>query len=134
MKKLLLLTIITFISIQYCFANSNIHKENIKKTIDEVYYAYSHSPYYAENLARGRADYYIKDEFGFKECEYKCIEEKEKIRCKANNFSPFTDPETIKKEANEYYNECINECKANLENSTQEYYKFIEEYIKSKKR
>ena len=132
MKKLLLLIIITLLSAQYCFAESNIHKENIKKTIDNAYRVYPHSPYYAETLARGKADYYIKDEFGYKECEYKCIEKKQQMMQKANNFSVFTDTETIRKEANEYYDECINKCKTNLENSTQDYYNYINKYIELK--
>lgn len=132
MKKIFYLFAILLLTSSCCFAITEDDKTAIRASIDETYkYVY----YNPEPEARSKAKEYVKDKYfyAYIKCKNNCEVELDRVRAKANNFSIFTDPAKIQKEANETFNSCMAaNCNAIKEIKIQECYDYIDQYIELK--
>lgn len=129
MKKWIYLLVTLLISTTVVTAITEEDKAAIRTSIDN---AYKYEYYDPERSARADAKRYVKDKYFYKylDCKNTCEVEWNKIRAKKSDFSFFTTPEAIEKEAKDTYNACIaNNCEDIKQVQMQECYNYIEEYI-----
>lgn len=132
MRKFIFILITLVCLSSYSFAITEDDKAAIRTRIDETYkYVY----YNPEPEARSRAADYINYTYfdEFIKCKNNCEIEWSNIRTKANKFSVFTNPETVQKEANTTFNQCmVSNCNPIKEIQIKECYDYIDEYIEIK--
>lgn len=132
MRKFIYILITLLLTSTYGFAINEDDKAAIRASIDETYkYVY----YNPEPEARSKAKEYVKDKYfyAYIQCKNNCEVELDRVRAKVNNFSIFTAPAKIQKEANETFNSCmISNCNYIKEVQIRECSDYIDEYIQIK--